>query len=103
MPSGVGFPASPLQKPAVWVVPGTGSNTINWDPVPGAAKYWVFRADGYAGCLFGKAKIAETASLSYTDTDVQPGRNYYYNVVAAGSSSACFGPASRCVFAAANP
>ena len=34
---------------------------------------------------------------AYTDTQVANGRTYYYNVVAAGASSACYGPASTCV------
>jgi hypothetical protein len=33
---------------------------------------------------------------SHTDTAVANGRTYYYNVVAAGAASACFGRASNC-------
>ena len=63
----------------------------------GATRYWVFRSEGHAGCNFGKALIAEVTGLSYTDTQVANGRTYYYNVVAAGASSACYGRASNCV------
>jgi len=56
----------------------------------------VFRSEGHAGCNFGKTLIAETTSTSYTDTKVANGRDYFYNVVAAGSSSSCYGVASNC-------
>jgi len=48
----------------------------------------VFRSEGHAGCDFGKALIAETTGTAFTDTAVANGREYSYNVVAAGSSSA---------------
>ena len=57
----------------------------------------MFRTEGHAGCNFGKTKIGETTGLSFTDTQVAAGRNYYYNVVPAGASNACFGRASNCV------
>jgi hypothetical protein len=76
---------------------GTYQSALSWSSVSGATRYWVFRTEGHAGCDFGKALIAETTGLSYTDTQVAAGRNYYYNVVAAGTSSACFGGASNCV------
>ena len=44
-----------------------------------------------------RRKIAEVTGTSYTDTQVANGRTYYYNVVAAGASSACYGRASNCV------
>ncbi len=98
-----GFPASPLQKPAMWVEPGVGSNAVKWDPVPGAVKYWVFRADGFAGCLFGKAKIAtvNAPTTTYTDSGLLAGRTFSYNVVAVGASDQCYTQASRCVQSAA--
>jgi hypothetical protein len=79
---------------------GTAGNfqaSLNWSSVAGATRYWVFRSEGHAGCDFGKTKIAETTSLSFTDTQVANGRNYYYNVVPAGASNSCFGPAGTCV------
>ncbi len=102
-PQNGGCASGPTQKPPIWVVPGSSANVVNWSTVPGASNYWVFRTDGHAGCLFGKAKIGESAGTSFTDNNVLPGRTYYYNVVAAGSSTACFSPASRCVSAVANP
>ena len=67
--------------------------------VAGATRYWVFRTEGHAGCEFGKTLIAEINWTSYTDTQVANGRTYRYNVVAAGASAACYGPASACVSA----
>ena len=57
----------------------------------------MFRTEGHAGCDFGKTKIAETTGLSFVDTQVANGRDYHYNVVAAGAANACFGAASNCV------
>jgi hypothetical protein len=47
---------------------------------------------GHAGCNFGKTKIGDVTGLSFTDNGVTVNRNYYYNVVAHGSSQSCFGP-----------
>jgi hypothetical protein len=75
--------------------------SLSWTAVTGASKYWVLRTEGHAGCDLGKALIAETTGLTYTDTEVANGREYYYNVVAVGTSDSCFGPVSNC--AAATP
>ncbi|HEX3131083.1 MAG TPA: PepSY domain-containing protein [Thermoanaerobaculia bacterium] len=71
--------------------------SLSWTPVSSATRYWVFRSEGHAGCDFGKSLIGETTGTSFTDNNVANGRNYYYNVVAAASSSACFGPVSNCL------
>jgi hypothetical protein len=76
---------------------GNYSVALSWSAASGATRYWVFRTEGHAGCNYGKALIAETTSTSYTDTQVANGRTYYYNVVPAGSSSACYGRAGTCV------
>jgi len=76
---------------------GTFQSSLSWSSVAGATRYWVFRTEGHAGCNFGKAKIAETTGLSFTDTQVAAGRSYFYNVVPAGTSNGCFGRASNCV------
>ena len=79
---------------------GTAGNyqaSLSWSSVSGATRYWVFRTEGHAGCNFGKTKIGETTGTTFTDTQVASGRNYYYNVVPAGSSNACFGRVSNCV------
>ncbi len=93
-----GCAGGPTAAPSLTVTPGNFSATLNWNSVAGATRYWVFRSEGHAGCSFGKALIAtvNAPTLTYTDTQVANGRTYYYNVVAAGASSACYGRASNC-------
>jgi hypothetical protein len=100
-----GCSGQPTGKAAVWVVSGSSQNTINWDAMPGVTAYWVFRTEGHAGCLFGKAKIATVAApgTSFVDTGVLPGRTYSYNVLPVGTTGDCMGTLSRCVQAAALP
>ncbi len=88
---------TPTAAPTLTAIPASNSVTLAWTPVSGASAYWVFRSEGQGGCSLGKAKIAEVVGTTYTDTQVANGRTYYYNVVAKGSSSTCFGPASACV------
>ena len=89
--------SSPSTAPTLSANGGENSASLSWNSVSGASEYWVFRTEGHAGCDFGKALIAEVTGTSYTDTEVAGGREYYYNVVAAGSSSACYTQASNCV------
>ncbi|HEX6863534.1 MAG TPA: hypothetical protein VF414_11995, partial [Thermoanaerobaculia bacterium] len=96
-PQNSGCAGGPTGQATLAGTPGAFSAALSWSPVPAASKYWVFRSEGHAGCNFGKTKIAETTGLSFTDTQVAGGRSYYYNVVAAGAASACFGRASNCV------
>jgi trimeric autotransporter adhesin len=91
-----GCTGGPTTAPALSVTAGSFQASLSWGAVSGATRYWVFRSEGHAGCNFGKTLIAETTATSYTDTQVANGRNYSYNVVAAGSSSACFSRASNC-------
>jgi hypothetical protein len=105
-PTNSGCSAGPSATPATLsVTPGNFSNALSWSSVAGATRYWVFRSEGQAGCNFGKALIATVSSpgTAYTDTQVANGRTYYYNVVAAGTSNACFGQASACVNATPAP
>ncbi len=96
-PTNSGCAAGPTAASTLTVTAGVFQNALSWTPVAGATRYWVFRSEGYAGCNFGKALIAEvTSGTAYTDTAVANGRTYYYNVVAAGTSSACYGRVSNC-------
>jgi hypothetical protein len=90
--AGPGGPVSGLTA-----TPGNYQVGLTWNAATGATRYWVFRSEGHAGCDFGKALIAEVTTTSYTDTQVANGRQYYYNVVPAGASSACYGRAGTCV------
>ncbi len=96
-PVNSGCAGGPTAATTLSGTPGDFQAALSWSSVAGATRYWVFRSEGFAGCDFGKTKIAETTGLSFTDTQVANGRNYYYNVVPAGASNACFGPAGSCV------
>jgi hypothetical protein len=91
-----GCASGPSTAPAATVTPGDGQVGLSWSGVTGASQYWVMKTEGFAGCNFGKAKIATVSGTSYTDGEVANGRQYCYSVVAA-SSNACYSPASTCV------
>ncbi len=86
---------SAISAPSPSVTNGNGQVTISWSSVSGASKYYVLRND--LGPNYGYAKIAETTSTSYTDTEVGNGLTYYYRVVAVGSSAACMSALSNYV------
>jgi hypothetical protein len=92
-----GCAGGPSAATTLTATAGTYQSSLSWTSVAGATRYWVFRSEGHAGCNFGKTKIGETTGLSFTDTQVAAGRNYYYSVVPAGASNACSGRASNCV------
>ncbi len=92
-----GCASAPTTAATLNATPGDNQVSLSWNSVSGATRYWVFRSEGHAGCSFGKTLIAETTSLSFVDTNVANGREYYYNVIGAAASSACFGPVSNCV------
>lgn len=99
-PQDGGCSGGPTAAPTLSATPDDYAVALSWTPPvtgPAPTRYWVFRTEGHAGCDFGKALIAEVTGTSFTDADVANGRTYHYNVVAAGASSACFGPASTCV------
>ncbi len=95
-PVNSGCSGGPTAAPTLTATRGVYQVSLAWTAVAGATRYWVLRTEGVAGCNYGKALIAEVAGLSHVDTQVLPCRTYYYNVVAAGASSACFGRASAC-------
>ncbi len=102
-PQNGGCVGGPTTAPILSVVTGSNSLGLNWTAVPGAVSYQVFRSEGYAGCDFGKALIATTAGLTYTDPDVANGRPAYYVVRAVGGSAACNGPSSACEIGVPQP
>ncbi|MCP4659660.1 MAG: hypothetical protein GY856_30020, partial [bacterium] len=95
-PTNSGCSGGPTGTATLSATPGNNQVALSWTAVAGASNYWVFRTEGHAGCDYNKALIHETTSLSYTDDEVANGREYYYNVVAVGTSDACFGPVSNC-------
>jgi hypothetical protein len=86
----------PTTAPAATATPGDGQVSLNWTATTGASQYWVMKTEGFAGCNFGKAKIATVTGTSYTDGEVANGRQYCYSIVGA-SSNTCYSPASTCV------
>jgi hypothetical protein len=98
-PRNGGCTGGPTAVPNLTVTPGAFRVALSWTAVPNATRYWVYRSEGHAGCNYGKALVAEVTGLSYADTQVAAGRPYFYNVVAAGTDSACFGRLSPCMSA----
>jgi trimeric autotransporter adhesin len=109
-----GCAGGPSAAPALTAAPRDGRVALSWSAVPGATRYWVFRTEGHAACDLGKVRIAEVTGTSFTDRSGAPGgisrgpgvandRPYYYQVMAVGSSSACFSRASNCAQATPGP
>jgi trimeric autotransporter adhesin len=98
-PRNSGCANGPTAAPDLTATPGSFRNALSWSAVPGAQRYWVFKTEGPAGCDYGKARVAtlNASTTTFTDTQVANGRRYSYNVMAVGSSDACFSPASACV------
>ncbi len=96
-PINSGCSGGPTTAPILAVSPGSFQNQLAWTAVPGASRYWVLRTEGQRGCDFGKTRIADITGTTYTDTAVDTGRTYYYNVVAQGTSTACYTRLSSCV------
>jgi hypothetical protein len=94
-PVNAGCAAGPTAAPTHTATAGDGQVALNWTASAGASEYWVMKTEGFAGCDFGKAKIATVTGTSYTDSEVANGRQYCYSVVPA-SSNACYGRASTC-------
>jgi hypothetical protein len=96
-PQNSGCAGGPTGAPTLSGNAATGKVSLSWTSVAGATGYWVYRSEGHAGCNFGKTKIADVTGLSFNDTGLSNGRQYHYNIVAHGSSTACFGAASNCL------
>ena len=94
-PVNAGCAAGPTAAPSHTATAGDGQVALNWTASAGASEYWVMKTEGFAGCDFGKAKVATVTGTSYTDTEVANGRQYCYSIVPA-SSNACYGAASTC-------
>ncbi|HEX4955741.1 MAG TPA: endopeptidase [Thermoanaerobaculia bacterium] len=91
-----GCATGPTTAPTLTATAGDRQVALSWNAVSGASRYWVMRTEGHAGCNYGKTRIADITGTTYTDTQVANGRQYHYNVVAQGSSAACFTPVSTC-------
>ncbi|MFN7972184.1 MAG: Ig domain-containing protein [Acidobacteriota bacterium] len=85
-----------LSAPTLSATPGNNQIVLNWTPVPNAATYDVLRNE--VSCTTGFLVIGNTASTTFTDTNVVNGFTYYYRVQARGATAACpAGVVSNCV------
>jgi xylan 1,4-beta-xylosidase len=97
-----GGPAARLARPGgLRATSGRGHVTLDWDPVPGAAGYLVYRAAGepYEPLDHGGGDVLAVPAGPYADTSGEPGRVRHY-AVAAVADGASAGPLSDAVAAA---
>jgi xylan 1,4-beta-xylosidase len=80
---------------------GQGHVTLDWDPVPGAAGYLVYRAAGepYEPLDHGGGDVLAVPAGPYADTSGEPGRVRHY-AVAAVADGVSAGPLSDAIAAA---
>ena len=85
-------------------VSGQGHVTLDWDPVPGAVGYLVYRAAGepYEPLDHGGGDVLAVPAGPYADTSGEPGRVRHY-AVAAVADGASTGPLSDSIAAAPSP
>ena len=85
----------------VRAVAGQGHVTLDWDPVPGAAGYLVYRAAGqpYQVLDHGGGDVLAVPAGPYADTSGEPGRIRHY-AVAAVTDGTSAGPLSEPVASA---
>jgi xylan 1,4-beta-xylosidase len=89
--------AAGLARPAgLRAVPGQGHVTLDWDPVPGAAGYLVYRAAGepYQPLDHGGGDVLAVPAGPYADTSGEPGRVRHYALAAVADGSSA-GPLSE--------
>jgi len=101
---GLGDGAGSLPRPGgLRAAPGRGHVTLDWDPVPGAAGYLVYRADRSGGPFepldHGGGDVLAVPAGPYADTSGEPGRVRYY-AVASVADGESVGPMSAPVAAA---
>ena len=80
---------TPKIAPQVSVIPGNMQAVISWSRVSGASRYEVFRTEGVKQCGQGKVKLTTTTLLSFKDTGLMNGREYYYIVIPKGMLIIC--------------
>jgi hypothetical protein len=95
-PVNSGCATGPTTAPVVTANPLDQGASLSWAAVPGASRYAVFRTEGVRGCNFGKAKVGETTGLSFIDSGLKNGFQYFYSVMPIGANTACFGRMSNC-------
>ena len=78
------FEPGGLAAPLFWVEEQTSNIVLNWDSVPSATSYNVYRST-LAGGGFTQINGAPIVDNSYTDSSVTTGTAYYYKVTTVGS------------------
>lgn len=73
----------------------TGSIELEWEDVPGAKQYVVERAPDSGGSPGTFSEVATTSNLSYEDTNLQRGTNYWYRIRAVNYNGSVASPAAR--------
>ena len=89
--------AAGLARPAgLRATSGQGHVTLDWDPVPGAAGYLVYRAAGepYQPLDHGGGDVLAVPAGPYADTSGEPGRVRHYALAAVADGSSA-GPLSE--------
>ena len=103
LPEDQGGPERLAPPSGVRAVAGGGHVALDWDPVPGAAGYLVYRAEAADGPFepldHGGGDVLAVPSGPYADTSGEPGRVRYY-AVAAVADGASAGPRSEPIAAA---
>jgi hypothetical protein len=91
-----GCSGTPTQVPVVTATAIDRGAVLTWTASAGATGYRVYRTDGVFNCSFGKELLGTTTALTFTDTGLKNGRNYYYQVVPMGAQDECFQVSSSC-------
>ncbi len=78
------LPLGPAWPATVDYASGPAQNTVNWSSVSGASGYNVYKMVGHETALPDPPIpiVSNTASTSFTDTDVVRGERYFYAVTA---------------------
>jgi lysyl endopeptidase len=93
---------TPPATPAILVATPNGDNRIDltWDAVPGAETYFIYRGAG-ACPGSGAVQIGQSATNSFSDTDVSGLQTYNYRVSAYDEAEDCASPQGTCASATA--
>ena len=91
-----GCATAPTMAPVVMGNAQDRGAMLDWDPVAGATRYKIYRAEGVFQCDFGKVLLATTTDTEYLDVGLRNGVEYSYIVIGFNDNDACFGPASLC-------
>jgi hypothetical protein len=74
-----------LSKPSIKLASKAEKVTVSWNKVTGATGYEVYRAVKKNGAYTLAGTVKGNKNVSYTDSDVETGKKYYYKVMAVSS------------------